>query len=347
MDLQRLQKLAGIGKTLNEATESEMQMAGTVGRDEAYANFDQDQPNLTEKAPPGMEDLVLKLKKQYPGHEEKAFQTAWSIYNKKNKTDESIDLVDNNIGECAWYIVDNLSNKINSGPYDSKEDANLDALGMQWFDQDRHSIEYGIDDDGMFVSDDNNDYFVDESVPAIDSCNQDNPENADLACAMEEEFDYQPQDVEVSINHVLTDEALNYWGDRYNSLVNSFVEPYKAIGVIKKEMADEGYEQYDIDEVVDSIEDAFGEDQFKDAEFGNIDSLDEDFDLNNGYDEYHCADGTDYFPTGADSPVTKDVGPSGARQGDNPEQKKMQIAETHKELVYAYRSYLNELKINR
>ena len=39
---------------------------------------------MMEKAPPGMEDLVLKLKKQYPGHPELAFATAWSIYNKKH-----------------------------------------------------------------------------------------------------------------------------------------------------------------------------------------------------------------------------------------------------------------------
>lgn len=39
------------------------------------------------KAPPGKkyEDLVLKLKKQYPGEPEKAFATAWSIYNKEHK----------------------------------------------------------------------------------------------------------------------------------------------------------------------------------------------------------------------------------------------------------------------
>lgn len=46
---------------------------------------------LDEKAPPGMEDMVLKLKKQYPGEPEKAFATAWSIYNKKHsKKEESI-----------------------------------------------------------------------------------------------------------------------------------------------------------------------------------------------------------------------------------------------------------------
>jgi hypothetical protein len=38
---------------------------------------------LDEVAPPGMEDMVMKLKKQYPGEPAKAFATAWSIYNKK------------------------------------------------------------------------------------------------------------------------------------------------------------------------------------------------------------------------------------------------------------------------
>lgn len=70
-------------------------------------------------------------------------------------------------------------------------------------------------------------------------------------------------------------------------------------------------------------------------------AVDED-DLNNGYDDIEVANGNDFFPNGADSPVVSAVGPSGARQGDNPEQKKMQVAETHKELVYAYRNYLKE-----
>lgn len=68
----------------------------------------------------------------------------------------------------------------------------------------------------------------------------------------------------------------------------------------------------------------------------------EDFDLNNGYDDINDANGDDYFPDGADSPVIDATGAAGARQGDNPEQKKMQIAELHKELVYGYRKFLNE-----
>jgi len=65
-------------------------------------------------------------------------------------------------------------------------------------------------------------------------------------------------------------------------------------------------------------------------------------DLNNGYDSVEVATGSDFFPNGADSPVVKATGPSGARQGDNPEQKKMQVAEVHKELVYGYRNFLKE-----
>lgn len=68
----------------------------------------------------------------------------------------------------------------------------------------------------------------------------------------------------------------------------------------------------------------------------------EAYDLNNGYYDRKELDGEDYFPTGADGPVVDKVGPSGARQGDNPEQKKMEIAETHKELVYSYRAFLKE-----
>ena len=47
---------------------------------------------VMEKAPPGMEDMVMKLKKEYPGHPERAFATAWSIYNKKHgKKEESVE----------------------------------------------------------------------------------------------------------------------------------------------------------------------------------------------------------------------------------------------------------------
>jgi GNAT superfamily N-acetyltransferase len=43
-----------------------------------------------ESAPPGFpEDLMMKLKKQYPGQPERAFATAWSIHKKKKSVSES------------------------------------------------------------------------------------------------------------------------------------------------------------------------------------------------------------------------------------------------------------------
>jgi hypothetical protein len=78
------------------------------------------------------------------------------------------------------------------------------------------------------------------------------------------------------------------------------------------------------------------------GDFGGHEEFEEAFDLNNGYDDINDASGNDYFPSGAVSPVVKATGPSGARHGDNPEQKKMQVAEVHKELVYSYRSFLGE-----
>lgn len=79
-------------------------------------------------------------------------------------------------------------------------------------------------------------------------------------------------------------------------------------------------------------------------EFNQGDSFqfDEAYDINNGYNDKKVLDGQDYFPTGADGSVVKKTGPSGAKQGDNPEQKKMDVAETHKELVYSYRNFLKE-----
>lgn len=235
--------------------------------------------SVNEKAPPGMEKTVLDLKKQYPGEEEKAFATAWSIYNKKQ-------------------------GKAN------------------------------------------------ESVPAVDSCQQTNPASADIACAMEEG---NMSDLESGIQHGM---------DRLLALSDAFVDVDEALEIISKELTNQGYNPQEVNAIMTEIErdlwsdsvDAHldGPDDFSDdadalesaghgsdEDYGDF-PIDEGYDLQNGYDEVNVAVGNDFFPNGADSPVVTDVGPSGARQGDNPEQKKMQVAETHKELVYAYRKFLEE-----
>jgi hypothetical protein len=171
--------------------------------------------------------------------------------------------------------------------------------------------------------------------------------------------------------------------EMYKNYIDSFVDPVEAYDLVLRNFDEEGLDADEIDEIASAIEAQYGaqEDDFTDWSMrqgemgleeahvdscrqtnpavarkackmeeetddaqasGEVDDLEED--LQNGYDDKHFASGNDYFPNGADGPVVKKVGPSGARQGDNPEQKKMQVDEVHKELVYGYRAFLGESK---
>jgi len=157
---------------------------------------------------------------------------------------------------------------------------------------------------------------------------------------------------------------------RFNELTNSFVDPEEAMSTVMRELQSQGASAEDLEDAQSGIMSLFSGEQGLDVEpegsydmsddadalasaghgsdedYGNHgEEFEEDFDLNNGYDDIDNANGEDFFPNGADSPVVKAVGPSGARQGDNPEQKKMQVAEVHKELVYGYRNYLKESSV--
>lgn len=243
--------------------------------------------HVDEKAPPGMEDTVMDLKKQYPGEPEKAFATAWSIYNKKTgKTEEGLGM----------------------------EEAGDDPMGAE---QDPGAMAMG-----------------------------------DVGAQPEGEF-----------NSEQVDQAL----DMFSNLRNSFVEPEQALEMVKQHFTEAGAGEDELACIEDAIMDHYGVDVVGDepndsmdgdfdsamasaghgsdedyGDFGGHDEFEEAVDLNNGYGEINNANGDDFFPDGADSPVTKTVGPSGARQGDNPEQKKMEVNEVHKELVYGYRNYLKE-----
>ena len=98
-------------------------------------------------------------------------------------------------------------------------------------------------------------------------------------------------------------------------------------------------DDYTDDDYIGPLEES---DEESDEDVVEEEVVDEAYDLNNGYEDVKYSKGSDYFPTGADSPVTSHTGPSGARQGDNPEQKKMEVSEAHKELVYNYRKFLKE-----
>lgn len=192
-----------------------------------------------------------------------------------------------------------------------------------------------------------------ESVPAIDSCQQSNPASADVACAMESDMSLNPAVIQAI--------------DAFKTAVMQYnMEPEEAYNRIEPQLGDEDLAAFraaleaegfadaavDVDhdddtEYNDSMDGDFDSAMASaghgsDEDYGYTGEFDEAFDIQNGYDEVEVASGNDYFPNGADGPVVKATGPSGARQGDNPEQKKMQIAEVHKELVYSYRTYLGE-----
>jgi hypothetical protein len=144
---------------------------------------------------------------------------------------------------------------------------------------------------------------------------------------------------------------------RFSMLISNFVGIKEAFDTVKREMSEQGLDDVEIEEILSNLERDFFPNDEPDNVSGNdtgwIDrgySGDErsfEEDIQNGYNDVKELDGNDYFPNGADGPVVKAVGPSGARHGDNPEQKKMQVAETHTELVYAYRKYLNESAVSK
>jgi hypothetical protein len=154
----------------------------------------------------------------------------------------------------------------------------------------------------------------------------------------------------------------------FEQLLSSFVDPQEALDIVMSRCSEDGLGEDELACIHDAIMSQHGGeyddepgDNMTDVEadadtlasagwgsdedygdFGGHEEFEEAFDLNNGYDDINDASGNDYFPSGAVSPVVKATGPSGARHGDNPEQKKMQVAEVHKELVYSYRSFLGE-----
>ena len=160
----------------------------------------------------------------------------------------------------------------------------------------------------------------------VDSCKQSNGDPARNACAMEETepTEYYDQVVE---------DALAKFE---NMVMNYYVDPDVAYEKILEGLSEYG------PEIVSQFNSALNEigDQARDESEQENFQVDED--INNGYYDRHFARGVDYFPSGADSSVVDRTGAAGARHGDNPEQKKMAVVETHKELVYKYRAFLKE-----
>lgn len=260
---------------------------------------------------------------------------------------EGIELGDHEIDEPHWFVID-AGGTVCAGPYDDQQQAQSDTSRLRWYDPMKFSIEYGIDDDGQFVSSEG-DRAMDEEVGMGD------------------------------------DPIVQQTMDEMNHMVDNFVDVDKMIDTITQRLMAQGYSDTDVAEIFSAVDAKMQADVNQgistvDADYNQgmmeesklMDSrtadrlkkevadkkwayhkaeddketetkeVEESFDLNNGYNDVDYADGNDFFPDGADSPVVSATGAAGARHGDNPEQKKISIAETHKELVYNYRNFLKE-----
>lgn len=380
----------------------------------AHNNIYENSSVVQEKAPPGMEDTVLQLKKEYPGDESRAFATAWSIYNKKHgKTNEAS-------GDFYYSVFgfDPESNKwFHHFDADDKDDAQDEIRSMR--DQGTQAKIFRVPvTQAQWDKTDPNQFVMSklgmaESVPAVKSCKQSNPVSADVACAMEEsmsEYDsnfigsairqlYQFATSENELRNMVAGETGYGINPEFNSTFSMELSKFLNTNLEDEFGPEYGGEEFDEDvddaermhgNALRKIETLIKRSGYKDgeiaAETGNdlggdastaleifrayrdahpelidneqlydrmcdaydnayregIMGISEAFDIQNGYKDRKTADLIDYFPDGADSPVVDKTGPSGARQGDNPEQKKMQIKEVHKDLVHSYRKHLQE-----
>ena len=335
MNLQRIQHLAGI--KLNES------VMAVPGLGESA---------IEEKAPPGMEDTVMKLKKEYPGEEEKAFATAWSIYNKKHgKTEESVNTeVEEAYGDFRQHYQD--ANKPSTFVPSREQKPNQAAWGD-------HPIMAATDR----IHDTISNALAKRKAKKERGMNEEYNENLEECFTGDKETDDIVSNIltAASDNHMDMDDALVkvsdfLLGQGYNNDevlgIMSNVENYLHDESMRSDMgaAPDEIIDYSDDEEPDEVIGMDSPTDWDEHEMNADDSVDEGVgvddlfleDLDNGYKNIKKAHGSDYFPDGAESSVVKTVGPSGAKQGDNPEQKKMQVAEVHKELVYGYREYLKE-----
>lgn len=356
MNLQRIRELAGIKlnesvtavpgltRKLREATDEDLlnAIAALYGPD----IWDND----------AMQDLVRDLEMQQPTDQEiqyiidnGALPPRLANMDFTNNDDvqfgsanEAIELGDNSISDTGWFIVSDKDNQICAGPFSSETEARQNTGSMQWYNPITHFIAQGIDDDGSFVDAPPEDFEpmpVGGKHPGMVDENQYEP---DVEAASVTELSAQLSAGEISyaeFKERLHDLENQHYSMQQGEMGNPDMRDDMAYNRPGGDRED--WDAFDADNNDDEYDDEYDE---LDGEIDEV-ILGEEEDsvgLHNGYGDTEYANGADYFPNGADAPVTTDVGPSGAKQGDNPEQKKMQVSEVHSELVYGYRKYLKE-----
>jgi hypothetical protein len=317
-------------------TEADMQTAGTVGRNQAYAAFDASQESVAEDGQ----------------------ETAWSTYNRRNSVEEAhVDscrmeqdgvirdqcAMEGIMGEDSQYDLDFISSSIRKN-YDlatSQEELMRMVAGETGYGQNpdfanmfSSSLDHFLNgDDTSFdhMGDDEDDY-TDQSMRAGEM----GMEEANNAGKRAPDID--PNEINIlakmPVDAAKAKAAEMIAATRTSDVKKAYL--MRQVGQARTSMDLAGI----LYNMVLKGEGNGVQGSGYSKKFDN--AMEEDF--SNGYDTEQYANGSDFFPNGADGPVVVAVGPSGARQGDNPEQKKMQVAEVHKELVYGYRKYLKEAR---
>lgn len=80
-----------LGTVSNPALAANIKSAIGKGEMSLAGDALKEEEPMMEKAPPGMEDVVLSLKKKFPGEEGRAYAIAWSMYNKKHGKNEAAE----------------------------------------------------------------------------------------------------------------------------------------------------------------------------------------------------------------------------------------------------------------
>lgn len=368
MDLNSLRKLAGIGQVCDASTD--------------------------ESAPPGMGDLVMRLKEAYPGHDGMAVATAWKIHNHVNEG------VDNEIDTITMDIP-LMIRMLEFAREDAASDAELHEVVSELISimQQKDTLtmsDYELVTDDRGSADDEDDdttvreargskeaikapfhaHEINELVPLsyeealpkaialVDRCSAKPEKKHYLTRQLENNRKGVQGLVEILWNMLLSFEGNAVIGSGYSrkfrESANSSPVGFKSIMRDIYREAKRFSAMVDIDTTIkiltgrhdltpDEQEDVrdylveLNKERKFDSTVANITSEG----IDNGYNDSHIVDEFGEYPgyalpNGSDGPVVKKVGPSGAKQGDNPEQKKMAVSEVHRELVHKYRSYLKE-----
>ena len=311
-DINRLRELAGINQEPVKPKTKQQLDEGVIGGMQEVRHVSIRDEEINEDAPPGMEDWIKsnkdRFKQQYgEDWEEVLYATAWKMKNDESVEESDMDSFANDVDEEVLVdkeqrIVDDAKSMIARG-------MDPDSVIMSL------ASEYNLSDEEQF---DLYNVVVQDHSPVEEDEDQE---------TMRGRQSWEQGDTEEShtvdweeVRNAAADAAKTIFGNVDQSALDGIINDTKR----------------DVDDYANT-EDAV---QIAINKMRQDEGVNEDFD--NGYDKQVEVDADGYFPRGAHNAVDDDAGPSSAKHGDNPMQKKMDVNESkgiHQGLVSNYRLF--------